>query len=108
MDATSVISPSGGYFENLPVLILGHFAEGILSAAAFYPNLYIRETLGESLELDKENDFTIGIMKLYKTAGRSCGLSARIRELFGKHSQWMEAWLILSYLSFGQYKVKDI
>ncbi|XP_049926648.1 uncharacterized protein LOC126406426 [Epinephelus moara] len=47
--------------------------------AAFYPNLYIRETLEESLELDKENDFTISIMKLYKAAGRSSGLSARIR-----------------------------
>ncbi|KAL7396332.1 hypothetical protein ABVT39_004371 [Epinephelus coioides] len=219
LDATSVISPSGGYFENLPVLILGHFAEGqgehyvsldghvhpyiqaiqeaelqkvpqpsslsdtelgsqsdanppsmsdepaciadepgflsqgepvfqhnsvdqsmaplvnmvedagnelgeqylppeVLSriiefaliqdmsmlgtfnqvsrsfqalSAAFYPNLYIRETLEESLELDKENDFTISIMKLYKAAGRSSGLSARIRELFGKHSQWMKA-----------------
>lgn len=28
LDATLVISPSGDYCENLPLLVLGHFAEG--------------------------------------------------------------------------------
>ena len=75
---------------------------------SFNSNLYIREALAENLELDKEDDFSISVMKLYKAAGRNSGLSTRIKELFSKDNWWMKAWVVLTHIAFGQYKVKDI
>lgn len=60
-------------------------------AATFHHQVYIRESLAEDLELDKRNDCSIRILKLYKAAGRGSGLSKRLKELFGKDSRWMQA-----------------
>lgn len=40
-------------------------------------------------------------MKLYKAARRNSGLSLRIKQLFGKDSRWMKAWILLSKVAFG-------
>ena len=97
---------------NKDMAMLGTFNQVSLLfhelSAPFHPNLYIREGLAESLELDKEDDCSISIMKLYKAAGWNSGLSLRIKQLFGKDSRWMKAWILLSNVAFGQYKVKDI
>ncbi|MGH0120290.1 UNVERIFIED_CONTAM: hypothetical protein FKN15_060698 [Acipenser sinensis] len=97
---------------NLDISMLGTFNRVSLLfrelSRPYHPNLYIREALAESLELDKENDCSISVMKLYKAAGRSSGLSTRIKELFGKDKRWMRAWILLSHIAFRQYKVKDI
>ncbi|MGH0140710.1 UNVERIFIED_CONTAM: hypothetical protein FKN15_071891 [Acipenser sinensis] len=97
---------------NLDMSMLGTFNRVSLFfrelSRPYHPNLYIREALAESLELDKENGCSISVMKLYKAAGHSSGLSTRIKELFGKDKRWMRAWILLSHIAFGQYKVKDI
>ena len=72
----------------------------------FHPRIYIRDDLAESLAL--EGDISISVMKLYKAAGRSSGLSTRLKGLLCKNSQWMKAWIILSHVGFGMYKIKDI
>lgn len=77
-------------------------------AATFHHQVYIRESLAEDSELDKRNDCSIRIMKLYKAAGCGSGLSKRLKELFGKDSRWMQAWVLISHVAFGWYKIKDI
>lgn len=77
-------------------------------AEPFLPKIYLREALGKTLELDYDNDNSISMLKLYKSAGRASGVAIRLKELFCKNSKWMMAWLQLKHISHGQFKIKDI
>ena len=60
LDATNVISPSGCYCEVLPLLVLGHFAEGhrehyVNLDGSIYPNIQaIQQAKMHSLSLRKQ------------------------------------------------------
>ena len=109
---TEVLSMIITCFLNQVMSMLGMFNRvSVLFrdlAAPFHPHIYIRETLAENLELDKNNNCSISVMKLSKAAGRGSGLSTRLKELFSKDSRWMKALIMLSHVAFGQYKIKDI
>ena len=74
----------------------------------FLPQIFIRESFAESLQLEHDHDKVISIMRLYKLAGRGSGLSLRLKELFGKNSKWMRAWVVLRHVTNGHFTIKDI
>lgn len=73
----------------------------------FPPQIFIRESLAESLQLEHDNDNVISIMRLYKLGRRGSGLLLRLKELFGKNSKWMRAWVVLRHLDHGHFIIKD-
>lgn len=77
-------------------------------ASQFHPQIYIRETLAESLDLNNSNDNSISLMWLYKSAGYNSGLAMRLKELFKKNKKWIQAWVVLKSVGHGQYKITDI
>lgn len=72
----------------------------------FLPQIFIRESFAESLQLEHDHDNVISIMRLYKLAGRGSGLSLRLKELFGKNSKWMRAWVVLRHMAYGHFTTR--
>ena len=73
------------------------------------PWIYIRPSLSDQLNIGQSHnaDTDVSVMRLYRAAGRSSGLAQQIRDLFSKNNRWTRAWMTLTYLAYGRYKVKD-
>ena len=119
--------PAETLSPNLPVLILSSIIQYSLMmdmtmmgtfnrvsslfrelTLPFLPSIYIRDSLVESLNIEKDNDYRISISKLYKAAGRNSGLAVKIRELFSQNAKWFTAWIVIQHMSSGWYRITDI
>lgn len=76
--------------------------------ARHLPRMYIRPQLADHLKISQQDDTDTSVMKVYKACGRGSGLAQQIKQLFSANKGCMRAWMTLSHLSFGHYKVKDL
>ena len=119
--------PAETLSPNLPVLVLSTIIQcGLLMdmtmlgtfnrvtslfrelTLPFLPSIYIRASLVESLNIERDDDYRISISRLYKAAGRNSGLVIKIRELFSQNTKWFTTWIVIWHMSSGWYLISDI
>lgn len=103
-------NPINDHWHFSHMSMLGTFNQVLVTfqklATQYQPQVHIREHLAEDLELEKQYECSISIVKIYKAAGSSSGLSVRLKELFGKNSRWLQAWIRIKHVFWS--RIKDI
>ena len=74
----------------------------------FCPFLYINPAIAKALKIDDGHVSDVSVRNIVRKAGKTSGLALRIKELFSRNPDWINAWLIIEELAFGQFRVKDI